>query len=148
MVQEADLISLRDLLGETGEPGNDNDILERIKLLAQELLPKGWTAWKVTRLTKEEIFGDSVDPQVLNKLRFALPTDQLAKVFVLETTRLSEKGFRDLKLKMLDWAFTRALITSPPAVCNKIRGLAAATELFNEAVRPERPMSRKEADRN
>jgi hypothetical protein len=147
MVQEAAFISLGGLLEETAETDNDSRILERVKLLAQELLPEGWTAWKVTQLTREEIFGESVDPQVLNKLRFALPTDQLARAFVPEATRLSEKGFRDLKLKMLDWAFTRALITSPPAVCNKIRGSAAATELFNEAVRPEKPMSRKEADR-
>lgn len=146
MVQEASFVSLGELLEETGESDNDNEILERLKLLAQELLPNGWTAWTVTRSTKEDVFGETVDPQVLNKLRFAIPTDQLAKAFVPEATRLSEKGFRDLKLKMLDWAFTRALITSPPAICNKIRGSAAATELFNVAVKPRR-MSRKEADR-
>ncbi|KAL4720297.1 hypothetical protein ACJJTC_012616 [Scirpophaga incertulas] len=86
---------------------------------------------------------ERVEPQTLNKLRFALPTDQLAKAFVPESKRLSEKGFRDLKLKMLDWAFSRTLITSPPYICNRIRGSAAATEIFNEVVRTNRPMSRR-----
>lgn len=147
MAQEAVYITLGELLDEAGETEVDNEILERVKLLAQEQLPEGWTAWKVTRRSKEDIFGEQIDPQTLNKLRFALPTELLAKAFVPEATRLSEKGFRDLKVKMLDWAFARALITSPPAICNRIRGSAAATELFNEAVRPKRPMSRKEADR-
>ncbi|CAG9788695.1 unnamed protein product [Diatraea saccharalis] len=48
---------------------------------------------------------------------------------------------------MLDWAFGRALITGPPAICNRIRGSATATEIFIEAVRINRPMSRRGTDR-
>lgn len=147
MAHETTLVSLGELLSEAAEAQENNEILERVKLLAQELLPEGWTSWEVIRLSKEDIFGHKVDPQTLNKIRFALPTDQLAKAFIPEAKHLPEKSFRDLKLKMLDWAFGRALVTSPPSICNRIRGSAAATELFNAAVKPERPMSRKEANR-
>lgn len=147
MAQETTFTSLGELLEETGDTEADSKILERIKLLAQELLPEGWPSWKVTRLSRDEVFGTPIDPQVLNKLRFALPTDELARAFDPETVRLSEKGFRDLKVKMLDWAFARALITSPPSICNRIRGSAAATEIFNQAVKSGMAMSRREADR-
>ncbi|CAH0397216.1 unnamed protein product [Chilo suppressalis] len=140
-------VTLGELLEDIGESYRDTVILERIKLLAQEQLPEGWTTWKVAQHSKEDIFGDSVDPQVLNKLRFALPTDLLAKAFDPDMSHLSEKGFRDIKVKLLDWAFTRVLLLSPPSICNKIRGSAAATELFNRAVVLQRPMSRTEANR-
>lgn len=147
MVQESEFISFGELLEETHEEEEENQVLERIKLLAQELLPDGWTSWKVVRCSKEKIFGSKVDPQTLNKIRFALPSDQLARAFFPETTHISERAFREIKIKLLDWTFSRALITSPPSICNKIRGSAAATELFNAAVKSDRPSSRREANR-
>lgn len=147
MATNTDYVSLGELLEETADTEEDAEVLERIKLVAQELMPPGWTSWRVTRLSKEDIFGDKIDPQVLNKLRFALPTDELARAFYPEASYLSEKSFRDIKVKLLDWAFSRAMITSPPSICNKIRGSAAATEIFNQAVAQGRPMSRREAAR-
>ncbi|KAL4705086.1 hypothetical protein ACJJTC_002734 [Scirpophaga incertulas] len=80
---------------------------------------------------EDDIKGAVLDPQALNKLRFALPTIDVLKAFYPSGTRISEKAFRDIKVKMLhQWPFTRALIMGPPAVANKIRGSAARTELF------------------
>ncbi|XP_045469296.1 uncharacterized protein LOC123676975 [Harmonia axyridis] len=140
-------IKIGELLEESAETENDNLILERLKLLAQENLPEGWTEWKVAQLTKEQVLGNPVDPLVLNKIRFALPTLGVVRAFSPEADHLSEKTYRDIKMSMLEWAFCRALIMSPPFVSNRIRGSAAQSEIFNQAVRDMKPLliSRQEA---
>ncbi|KAJ2943381.1 hypothetical protein O0L34_g12191 [Tuta absoluta] len=149
MATGGDLVALGDLLNEQAQTEQDNEILDRLKLLAQENLPEGWQDWKVLRASKAEVVGGHVDPQLLNKLRFAFPTVELARAFDPETDRLSEKGFRQIKLKLLDWDFARALVMGPPALANRIRGSAAQTEIFNKAVGALKPLlvSRVEADR-
>ncbi|KAH9635721.1 hypothetical protein HF086_001759 [Spodoptera exigua] len=122
------------------ETQQDEAILERIKILAQESLPKGWTQWEVINASKEEIFGEKPEPNVLNKLVFALPTVGLVRAFDPEADHLSEKGYRDIRFKLLDWAFTRALILGPPSIANRIRGSAARTELFKQSVDGLRPL--------
>lgn len=94
----------------------------------------------MSRVTKEELFGDKVEPHVMNKLMFALPTVGLARTFDLEADHLSEKGYRDIKLKLIDWAYARALIHGPPAIANKVRGSAIRTELFKRSVDSLRPL--------
>ncbi|XP_045782643.1 uncharacterized protein LOC123879138 [Maniola jurtina] len=149
MAQGGSVISLGELLQVQADSEKEDEVLERLKLLAQENLPEGWTDWTARHTSKEDIVGSSVDPQLLNKLRFALPTVGLAKAFNPDADHLSEKCYRDIKVKMLDWEFTRALIISPPAVANKIRGSAAQAELFNRAIEVMKPslISRPEADR-
>lgn len=132
-----------------GDSEPEEEILERVRLLAQENLPEGWTGWLVRRLSKDDVFGENLDPQLLNKLRYALPTVGLARAFNPEADHLSEKCYRDIKVKLLDWEFSRALIISPPAVANKIRGTAAQSELFNRAIETLKPLliSRPDADK-
>lgn len=77
-----------------------------------------------------------MDPQILNKLRFALPTVGIAKAFNPSAVDLPEKQYRDIKVKMLRWSFCRALIISPPCLVNKLRGTAAQAEIFLHAVKP------------
>ncbi|KAI5632777.1 hypothetical protein NE865_14495 [Phthorimaea operculella] len=149
MAQQNGFITLADLLDEQGDSEQDDEVLGRLKLLAQESLPDGWTRWEVCQLTKEEVFGDEIEPNTLNKLTFALPTVGIVRAFDPEANHLSEKGYRELRRKLTDWAFTRALIMGPPAIANKIRGSAARTELFKEAVETVRSAihTRKETDR-
>ncbi|KAL4720276.1 hypothetical protein ACJJTC_001383 [Scirpophaga incertulas] len=149
MAQGGSVVSLGELLQISAESEREDEILERLKLLAQESLPEGWTDWTARRASKEDIFGESLDPQLLNKLRFALPTVGIAKAFNPDAEHLSEKCYRDIKVKMLDWEFTRALIISPPSVANKVRGSAAQAELFIRAIEALRPslIARPEADR-
>ncbi|KAL4720259.1 hypothetical protein ACJJTC_010825 [Scirpophaga incertulas] len=138
---EVSVISLEELLEEAAENEPDNKSWIVLRFWRRNYCLRTGRLGKLLGALKRKFLR--VEPQTLNKLRFALPTDQLAKAFVPESKRLSEKGFRDLKLKMLDWAFSRTLITSPPYICNRIRGSAAATEIFNEVVRTNRPMSRR-----
>ncbi|KAJ8735810.1 hypothetical protein PYW07_007430 [Mythimna separata] len=149
MAQGAGYTTLGELLDESGETQQDEVILERVKVLAQESLPKGWTQWEVVNASKEEIFGDKPEPTVLNKLMFALPTVGLVRAFDLEADHLSEKGYREIRCKLLDWAFTRALILGPPSIANRIRGSAARTELFKQSVEDLRPLlhTRNEANK-
>lgn len=148
MANENKFVTLQELLAQD-EEDDDYEILERIKVVAQEHMPEGWTDWKVLDLKKEDIFGKTIDSQILNKLRFCLPTVELAKSFDPEVTHLSEKNLKRMKLKLLDWSFTRALIISPPAITNKIRGSAAATEIFKAATKhiKSQIISREEVDR-
>ncbi|CAH0560607.1 unnamed protein product [Brassicogethes aeneus] len=86
------------------QPSQPNDLFQsdKLKELAQEHLPEGWTEWKVSQLSKEQLLGSSVDPLILNKIRFALPTVGVVKAFIPEADHLSEKTYRDIKVSMLE----------------------------------------------
>lgn len=72
------------------EDPEENAILSRIKNLAANHLPKGWRSWKIIVHSKEELLGTEMDPRVLNKIRFALPTVGLARAFVPDCSSLPE----------------------------------------------------------
>lgn len=148
MAQGGTFVTIGELLQVPANSEADSEILERIKLLVQEHLPEGWQEWKVLQLPREALTGGKLDPQVLNKLRFALPTVELIKAFDPVAEEISERSFRDYKIKLLEWDLTRALIIGPPALANRIRGSAAQTEIFNSAIRPVRHLilSRSEAN--
>ncbi|CAG4952813.1 unnamed protein product [Parnassius apollo] len=126
--------TIGELYGDTSEH-DDNGVLERLKQLVKNNFPEGWREWKVARLSKEDTVGANPDPQLLNKLRYALPTIGIATAFKPEATFLSERPYRDYKAKMLDWAFCRALIMSPSALANLIRGSATQTMILLQKYR-------------
>lgn len=120
----------------------------RSRSLAEEFLPEGWKNWRTLDLSREEVFGDGeVDAQTLNKIRFALPTLGIARSFNPSIQTLPEKQFRDMKVKMLGWALCRALIISPPAILNRIKGSSGQGAIFLTAVSPIKDMllTRKQA---
>lgn len=147
IVPAESFVTMEELLEESAATEDQDKILDRLKLSAEEWLPEGWRSWKVVDLSKEEIFGQVVDPQVLNKLRFALPTVAIAKAFNPSIQDLPERQYRDFKVEMLNWGFCRALIMSPPAVVNKVKGSVSQAELFLHALKPlkEHFISRKQA---
>lgn len=144
------LITLEELLSEAAEREEEDEVLDKLKALAIETLPVGWREDKVLNLSKEALFGDEdkIDPQVLNKIRFALPTCGIVRAFKPEAQGLGEKAFKQMKICMLDWSFCRALITSPPGLANRIRGSAVKVELFLQLIKPAKPLfiSRAQAD--
>lgn len=127
----------------------DEAILTRIKNEVTKHLPKGWEEWKVCPFGKDEILGEDHDPQILNRIRFAIPTIGMALAFNPKSTYISEKSFKEMKLKMLDWPFCVGLIVGPSSVSNKIRGSAAQNELILAAIRDLKQLmlSRKEANK-
>lgn len=78
--------------------------------------------WKVIDWSKEELFGSKIDHKILNKIRFAIPSVELAKAFYPEAKAIDEKVYKNMKLKLLDWAICRVLITNPNHVAAKLRG--------------------------
>ncbi|XP_012269133.2 uncharacterized protein LOC105693654 [Athalia rosae] len=137
MAESCSYVSLGELLEESAETEDQDVILDRLKLLAYDNLPEGWTNWKTINYSKEDLFGEGdVDPQILNKLRFALPTIGIAIAFNPSATYLAERQYRDYKVEMLNWALCRALIMSPPSITNKLKGSIGQAELFQQAIKP------------
>nr|CAI5842753.1 unnamed protein product [Callosobruchus analis] len=126
---------------------DDNAILQRIKRLAVAHLPEGWRSWKVFGLSRKDILGADLDPQILSKIRFALPTVGLIQAFYQTASTISENKYRDLKFRMLNWPFCVGLIMAPSSVASRIRGAAEQHELFLSAIADLKPLlvSRKEA---
>nr|CAI5846546.1 unnamed protein product [Callosobruchus analis] len=98
---------------------------------------------------KTSLFDDGIQPQVINKLRFALPTVGLEKAFNPEAKSLSEKTYREMKLRMLNWPFCIGLVIGPPALASKIRGAELKHELVMSSQESVKPLlvSRVEASR-
>lgn len=149
MAAPKELSSLEALIEREADDPDDSLILERIKKLASTYLPDGWLQWKVIPHTREDLLGSHLDPLVLNKIRFALPTVELARAFCPECTSLSEKTYKDMKIKMLGWPFCIGLIIGPPSIGSRIRGSAVQNELIVASLAELKPLllSRKEASR-
>lgn len=126
-------------------PSND-DILDRLKALARNILPQGWRDWTLINSINLDF---SVDSTVLNKLQFALPADGIARAFDPAATGLKEHPYKDMKIKMLSWAFCRGLVYSPSSLSKQIRGSSASHESFMCATSSIRSslLSRKSTDR-
>ncbi|CAH1107670.1 unnamed protein product [Psylliodes chrysocephalus] len=129
---------------------SDIQILDKINKLAYIYLPDGWLDWKVTELFTEDLLGDEMDAQLLNNIRFALPTVGLARAFRPKATSLSERIYRDMKLKMLDRPFCVRLIIGPLPLAAQIRGSVAQNKILLASLAEMKPIMipRKEACNN
>lgn len=121
--------TLEELAQQIPTDPRDVDIFARIVKLSNDFLPEGWKKWKAYRFSKQEILGEG-DPRLLNKIRYALPTIGLIKAFDPEATHVSEKGYREIKTKMLDWPFCIGLIIKPANLASRIRGSSSCNELI------------------
>ncbi|CAG5049154.1 unnamed protein product [Parnassius apollo] len=109
-------VTLEFLLEWEPDSSEDEEILERAKRLAELYLPDGWRQWKVVTHSRAELLGEVFDSQILNKIRFSLPTVELARAFCPDCTSLPEKVYKDIKIKMLEWPFCVELIIGPPSI--------------------------------
>lgn len=71
----------------------DKAIFNRIFKLAAKHLPEGCEQWKVYSFNKKSLLGEDYDPQVINKIRFALPIVEMVQSFHPEATHISEKRY-------------------------------------------------------
>ncbi|KAJ8730145.1 hypothetical protein PYW07_017183 [Mythimna separata] len=123
-------------LGELADldvPG-DREVLDRLIEVVDQVYPRTWRDWNVIDYSKEDLFGSRMDPQILNKLRFAIPTISMVKCFDPNTTSVSEKRFKSYKLSLLEWPFCRALIMNPKSLATRIHGSASNLEMFMAAI--------------
>lgn len=141
--------TLQSLLSwEAKEPG-DNIVLHRVIKLISAHLPCGWKDWNVRIVSKEDLLGAEMDSQVLNKIRFAIPTVGLARAFSPECSSLPEKTYRNIKLKLLEWPLCVGLIIHPMSLAARVRGSAVQNELVIAAIADMKPLlkSREAASR-
>nr|CAI5822432.1 unnamed protein product [Callosobruchus analis] len=134
--------SLGELYEKEVEGIDDDEVLIRLKRLAAEFLPEGWKDWRVDIFLNEP----EVDPQLINKIRFALPTVGIALAFDCKAISLGEKSYRDMK-KMLGWDFCRGLVYSPPHFAVQARGSQIQHQLIVQSIGSlkEQFLSRKDA---
>lgn len=143
------LRSLEDLARLVPEDPGEAVIFQKITSLADSHLPDRWKQWKVFQFSKEELLGKEGDPQVLNKIRFVLPTVGVTQAFNKNAAHISEKGYRELKIKMLNWSFCIGLIIRPTSLAARIRGSAVQNELVMASLDALKPLliGQKEAAR-
>lgn len=132
--------SILELFDLPSDDEKDQSVLENLKKLAKDSLPKGWENWKVACYDKEVLFGESVDSSTLNKLRFALPTVGIAKAFNPKAHSLPEQVYKKYKLRMLSWPLCVALIIGPPSLSSRIRGSSIHHELVLAAISELKPL--------
>lgn len=84
------------------EDEEDQCILNRLVEVVDEIFPSTWRNWRVRGCIKEELVGKKVDGQILNKLRFAIPTISILMAFKPEAVSVSEKTYKQVKLSLLE----------------------------------------------
>ncbi|KAL4718633.1 hypothetical protein ACJJTC_002347, partial [Scirpophaga incertulas] len=91
--------------------------------------------WKVLRTSKEDILRDRYDPQVLNKLRFALPTTAIAKAFDPEWEQSP-----NYPSEISDSESERDTWTAPDIECQSINNFSISELEFLPEVKEDEPL--------
>lgn len=85
--------------------------------------PVGWRDWQVYNYSFHELFGSNHIPSAVDvKLRFAIPTVDVALAFDASTNSLSERSYRSIRATIIKWPLGRALVYSPHGIMEKIHG--------------------------
>lgn len=131
-------VTLEDLVTLAANTEEEDAILDSLKISASNALPEGWLKSRVFNLSNTELFGseNEIETLLLKKVEFAIPTIDIARAFSLTAASLNDESFRGCKSVMLCWPFCKALITSPPALVNKIRGSVVEAKLFVQSLKP------------
>lgn len=110
--------TIRELL-DFEPPPADEAYYRALILTLEGLYPDGWKDWVVRNVTQKDLFGETLTPDTEARLRFAVPTIRLARIFRCEKS-LSERRYRTLKRKLLEWPIGRALIYQPLSIMIKV----------------------------
>lgn len=97
-------------------PQEDQEFYQRVIDILDDHYPKDWRSWEVEEFSYTDLFGPAISPKTEAKLRFAIPTVELAKAFSPEDPYLSEKKYRAIKRKLLEWPLGRAVLYAPHKV--------------------------------
>ncbi|CAH0398623.1 unnamed protein product [Chilo suppressalis] len=101
-------------------PEGDERRFKTVLELVRKYYPPGWEKWEIQNHSFENLFGGSMSPEIEKKIRFALPTVELIQAIYPDSPNASERSFRDLKRRLLNWSFGRALLYSPHNIMEKI----------------------------
>lgn len=108
--------------------------------------PEGWRDWQVYNYSFHELFGSNQVPSSVDvKLRFAIPTIDVALAFDPATKSLSERSYRSIRATIIKWPLGRALIYSPHVVMEKIHGPSYSLFMNTVAALKPKLLKRSEA---
>lgn len=120
-----------------GSNGEDDGFFTRLIEVLDQNYPQGWRSWEVENYSYTDLFGKHITSAVEQKLRFAIPTAELARAYSPDNPTLSEKKYRSLKRKLLSWPLGRALIYAPHSLMEKVH--AKSYEFFMTTVKLLKP---------
>ncbi|XP_045760888.1 uncharacterized protein LOC123864467 isoform X3 [Maniola jurtina] len=92
----------------------------RIIQIIEDTYPDDWRSWEIQDLSYSDLFGEKISSRIEAKLRFAIPTAEMAMAYCPNDASLSEKKYRLIKRKLLEWPLGRALLYSPHSIMEKI----------------------------
>ncbi|KOB64681.1 Uncharacterized protein OBRU01_21716 [Operophtera brumata] len=101
-------------------PQEDQEFYRRVTGILDDYYPEDWRSWEVEDLSYTDLFGTTISPKTEAKLRFAIPTVELAKAFTPGDPYLSEKKYRAIKRKLLEWPLGRAVLYAPHKVAERL----------------------------
>uniref|UniRef100_A0A8D8ZR84 Uncharacterized protein n=2 Tax=Cacopsylla melanoneura TaxID=428564 RepID=A0A8D8ZR84_9HEMI len=102
-----------------------------VKQLASDYLPFGWREWQIK--SPPALSDVKLDR---SRLRFALPTIKLVKLYLPGTTHITDRQFKDMKTALFEVPFSQALITSPSGFSKALRTSEEDYAQFVEKVKP------------
>ncbi|XP_053613633.1 uncharacterized protein LOC128677073 [Plodia interpunctella] len=113
--------------------GNEDAFTDVIKCL-DENFPEDWRIWEIADISFKDLFGEDSLTSLDSKIRFAIPTTDLAKAFNPDCKSLSERKYRSIRCKLLNWSLGRALIYTPQHYSERLYGSGDNYKRFREAV--------------
>lgn len=116
-------------------PAGEEEAFTAVLHIIDENFPDTWRSWEVYDYSFQDLFGTEVSAKIESKLRFAIPTADLARAFAPESSSLSERKYRSMRTKILHWPLGRALVHYPHHIMEKIHGSGRYYYTFVEAVR-------------
>lgn len=114
------------------------ETLAAIVASIDENFPSNWRDWKVHNYAFEDLFGSSsIPPAIEAKIRFAIPTVDLARAFNPSASSLSERSYRAIRASILNSPLGRALLYAPHNIMEKIH--SPSYDEFMNTVRELKP---------
>lgn len=129
-------------LGDLFDSTPSDPFCSGVKAVAHNFLPSGWREWRVSLPAQLDCKVDR------GRVRFALPSIELAKIFNPGVISISESQFREMNNALLNIPLCLALVYNPSKLTRSLRTSDEDYNLFMEAIKPLQKFSLSLAELN